>query len=187
MLLMELLLKIESHMEKESVRIRLAKAEDCDKIYKLMREVYEGLERKELYVCDEKETVKEVLEGEGFGVVACSGKGEVVGAFLFRYPGESEENLGRDIGLSEDGLERVVHMESVAVHPNYRKRGLQAEMLRFGENYIDRRRFSFCIATVSPDNPASFKTFEKNGYVLALTKEKYGGFLRRIYVKEIYS
>ena len=40
------------------------------------------------------------------------------------------------------------------------------------------------MATVSPDNPASYQSFEKNGYKYMVTKEKYHGLVRKIYLKE---
>ena len=80
-------------------------------------------------------------------------------------------------------LDKVVHMESVAVLPEYRGYHLQEKMLRYAEECIDKKQYSYLLATVSPDNPASYHSFEKCGYALVMTKEKYGGLLRRIYEK----
>lgn len=171
-------------MKKDDLKFRLANIEDSKEIYELMNEVYKGLEDKSLYVCDDLGYVEEMLEGGGFGVVVCNKLGKIIASFIFRYPMESDDNLGRDIDLTEEELIKVVHMESAVVHPDYRGKSLQHEMLKYAENLIDKRKYRYFIATVSPENPASYRSFEKNGYQLVLTKEKYDGLTRRIYLKE---
>lgn len=172
-------------MKKDETVLGLAAKEDITEIYKLMKTVYEGLDNKSLYVCDDLEYVKTHISGEGFAVKACNNDGEIVGSFIFRYPEMQEDNLGRDIGLEERELLKVVHMESVVVLPEYRGRGLQNAMLRYAEELINKNQYKYFMATVSPNNPASYKSFEKNGYKLILTKEKYDGLVRRIYLKKV--
>ncbi len=170
---------------KDKFFIRQAIPEDVEAIYNVMVQTVEALEDKTLFVCDDLVYVKEQLEKSGFGTVACRADGEIVGSFLFRYPDLAEDNLGRDIDLPDNKLAQVVHMESAVVLPEYRGNHLQERMLQFGEKLIDRTKYRFLLATVSPDNPASYLTFERNGYELMVTKEKYGGLLRRIYQKEL--
>jgi ribosomal protein S18 acetylase RimI-like enzyme len=171
-------------MEEDDVLLKPATNENVQEIHNLMREVYERLEDKSLYVCDDLEYVDSHISKEGFVVIACNRENRIVGSFIFRYPDMHEDNLGRDIGLSGDKLKQVVHMESSAVLPEYRGRSLQSEMLKYGEDLIDKKKYRYFMATVSPDNPASCKTFENNGYRCVMTKEKYGGLVRRVYLKE---
>lgn len=165
----------------EMNKIRIATLDDANEIYNLMKEVYERLEDKDLFVCDDLDYIISQISGNGFAVVACNEEGKIIGSFLIRYPGGSLDNLGRDIGLKEEELEKVAHMESVVVHPDFRGQGLQSQMLRFAENRIEKK--AYFLATVSPYNPASCRSFEKNGYEHVMTKEKYGGLVRRIYKK----
>lgn len=172
--------------------IRKAQLADAEAIYEVMLKAEEALEDKTLYVCDDLEYVKlhiivpeNEVNSNGFGVVGCDENGKIVGSFIIRYPKNSEDNLGRDVDLSDAELLQVVHMESAAVLPEYRGNHLQEKMLRFAENLIDRNRYQYFMATVSPDNPASYLTFEKCGYQLIKTKEKYGGLMRRIYLKHL--
>ncbi len=164
--------------------IRKANLSDADAIFSIMQRVTRELADKTLYVCDDLEYVKTQLQTDGFGVVACNSDNEIIASFLFRYPHMSKDNLGRDIHLAEEQLDAVVHMDSVVVLPEYRGRHLQEEMLRYAETLIDKSVYRYFMATVSPDNPASYLSFERNGYVHVMTKEKYGGLLRRIYLKE---
>lgn len=169
----------------EPITIRKATIHDSHSIYHIMKKVSDSLTDKSLFVCDNLEYVQNTISKNGFAVVACASNNKIVGSFLFRYPHNSPENLGYDIGLSNDTLLKVVHMESVVVLPEYRGQHLHSKMLSFGESLIDHSKYVHFLATISPDNPASFHSFEKCGYQLITTKEKYGGFIRRIYKKTI--
>lgn len=170
-------------MKKNELLLRVAKADDAIEIHNLMQEVYNRLEDKNIYVCDDLEYVQTYIVDRGFAVVACNISGKIAASFVFRYPMLQADNLGRDIGLAEEELPKVVHMESAVVLPEYRGQGLQYKMLQYAEKIIDTSKFRYFMATVSPDNPASYKTFEKSGYQLIMTKEKYNGLKRRIYCK----
>lgn len=165
--------------------LRLADISDAEQIYRNMQTVYDFLDDKSLYVCDDIEYVRKMILGGGFAVVTCDHCNNIVGNFVFRYPGDSFDNLGRDIGLCDSDLLEVVHMESVAVLPAYRGYGLQQKMLSYAENIIDKTKYRYFLATVSPDNLASCRSFEKNGYVVVVTKRKYNDYLRHIYLKKI--
>lgn len=171
-------------MKGQEFIFRVAEAKDTQKIHNLMVEVYEQLENKSLYVCDDLAFVKRHISHEGFTVVACTKEDKIVGSLILRIP-DAEDNLGKDIGFSEEECQRVIHVESAVVAPLYRGNALQRRMLQIAETMIDRVKYSYLMATVSPENPASYKTLEKAGYELIVTKEKYGGLMRRIYRKKL--
>ena len=174
-------------MTNKDVFCRRASASDAVEIHRLMLKAYEGLEDKSIFVCDGLEYIQScICGGKGFGIVACNNNNRIVGSFVLYYPFMGEDNLGRDIDLPIEELPKVVHMESAVVMSEYRGRGLQYEMLKYAEELLDRSKYRYCLATVSPDNPASFRSLEKNGYRHITTKEKYNGLIRRIYLKEIY-
>ena len=137
-------------MNKNDIVLKIATKDQVGEIYSVMEEVYNRLEDKSLYVCDDLEYVKSHIDNEGFTVIACNNASKIVGSFIFRYPRQSEDNLGRDIGLKEEQLEKVVHMESSVVLPEYRGRGLQLSMLQYGEELIDQSQYKYLMATVSP-------------------------------------
>jgi len=153
-------------------------------IYRLMAKVYEALEDKSLFFCDDLDYVEQHMEKSGFGVVAVVDE-KIAGSLICRYPGMDEDNLGRDISLAEEELEAVVHMESAVVDISCRGRGLQCKMLQYAESLIDNEKYRHLLATVSPYNPASLRSFEKNGYGVRMTKEKYGGLLRSVLYKRV--
>lgn len=174
---------------KEQISVELAKMEQAKEIHNLMRFVYDEITDKDTFVCDDLLYVEEHIQGKGFTVVAFDEQRKLVGCFLVDVPGNTQENLGFDIGLDVAQRNRVVHMDSAVVHPCFRGQGLQGKMLAFAETIIwerwvkDSALTFYLISTVSPDNPASYKTLERSGYSHVCTKEKYGGLKRRIYCK----
>ncbi|MGN0330627.1 MAG: GNAT family N-acetyltransferase [Kineothrix sp.] len=169
---------------KRDFLIRRAGPEDAASIHRIMVEAAEALEDKDLYVCDDLAYVEQHIQDSGFAVAACDADGKIVAGLILRYPGSAEDNLGYDIGLPLAELGKVVHMESAVVLPAYRGNHLQEKMLRYAEELIDKSVYSYFMATVSPDNPASRICLERNGYRHVATREKYGGLIRHICLKK---
>lgn len=172
-------------MEQSKFYLKTAADGDAEQIHALMRYVYEGLEDKSLYVCDDLAFVRSHIAEHGFAVMACAKEGQLAAALICRYPMEAEDNLGRELGLSGSELLRVMHMESAVAAPAYRGNGLQCQMIRYAERHIDAAGIHYLMATTAPDNPPSCRSLEKCGYTPVKTVEKYGGLTRRIYCKQV--
>ena len=206
---------------KDNYTLRPATSEDAGEIWSVMDTCYQALEHKEYFICDDLDYVKDILSGHGFGVVACSKDGKIVGNLLVKYPGLSEENLGYDVFVSYDkqassttssssktlvplkfteadsksflshipltseNLKQVIHMDSASVLPEHRGHRLESKMISFAENLIDTSKYRYSFATVAPDNMASLKSLEKNGYQVMVTKEKYTGMMRCVMMKKL--
>ena len=205
--------------------LRLAAFEEAYEIWSIMDICYQALEHKEYFICDDLEYVKDILSGNGFGVVACDHNGKIVGNLLVKYPGITDENLGYDvfikypgineenpgydvfvtsqnsknevmnlffnrinnsnIQLTSDNLNRVLHMDSASVLPKHRGHGLEQKMIAFAETLVDTSKYCYSFATVAPDNTASLKSLEKNGYQVMVVKEKYEGLVRCVMMKTL--
>lgn len=176
---------IDSICKNNSFLIKKADENDITKIDVLMKNVYENLENKNFFVCDDLTYIREHISEHGFAVVAENSDGECIGSFLVHIPGMNEENLGHDIDLNENELPYVAHMESTVVHPDFRGQGLQGKMLTLAEELIDSKHFYYLMATVDPDNQASLHTFLKHGYQIRKIKKKYGGLNRCILYKKL--
>ncbi len=55
-------------------------------------------------------------------------------------------------------------MNRLAVHPDYRRRGIAVRLVRACENEFRRKGFGIFAALVDGDNPASQRLFRKLGY-----------------------
>lgn len=189
--------------------LRQATLKDADEIHSIMDTCYQILEHKEYFICDDLDYVKDILSGNGFGVVACDQNGNIVGNLLVKYPGVNEENLGYDVFvaprkdknltpkstflptdksailLTPNNLNHVLHMDSASVLPKHRGHGLESKMIAYAETLVDTSKYCYSFATVAPENTASLKSLKRNGYQIMVTKEKYEGFLRCVMMKEI--
>ena len=175
-------------MEADGYRLRYATASDLPKTFSLMRRVYTLLDDKETFAVGSMglDWFYEHAHGEhGFGVIAETEAGEMVGFLAVCFPGLSEENLGYDIGLPEKDLPAVACMDTAAVAPEHRGHHLERRMLLWAEEHLSGMPFHFLTCTVSPKNPASMRSVQSCGYRVVCTKEKYGGFLRNVLMKEI--
>lgn len=96
-----------------------------------------------------------------------------------------EKSFTHNIALTSENLNRVVHMDSASVLPEHRGHGLEYKMIAFAETLIDISKYCYSFATVAPENIASLKSLEKNGYQVMATKEKYGGVMRCVMMKKL--
>lgn len=167
--------------EKQDVFIRRAKMEDVRDLVRMMEEAAEAVTDWDWFVADDADMIEAHIEKEGVILIACV-DGKKAGFFIVRFPGTAEDNLGKDIGISD--LEKVAHMESTAVLPAYRGRGVMAKLLLAAEEEAVREGFRFLCATVHPDNIKSLHNFEKAGFQIKKRMKKYGGKERYIVYKE---
>ena len=167
--------------------IERAVHEDYQIITDVIQSVWQQIERKEWFVADDSEYTCRILkEGNGIGYKAFEkDSGALAGVFIAALPGKREENLGRDMGLSEEELGKVAHMESVAIFPEYRGNGLQYTLMKTAEEELRRLGCRYLMCTVHPENKFSRDNMIRQGYQVVLTKEKYGGYLRDILLKEL--
>ena len=171
----------------DDYRFRAAGPEEAEAFHRLMREVWRGMEDRELFAVDDldRDWIAARMTGGGFGVAACTPAGEMAGMLLVSIPGLGEDNLGYDVGMAEDRLPQVGVVEIAAVLPRHRGHGLERRMMAWAEDRLAGSEIRCLMATISPRNPASLRSAERCGYRVILTKEKYGGHLRHILMKPI--
>lgn len=161
-----------------------AREEDFPEILHMIKEIYEELPCKEWFSLDKEEVLVRYMNQEGFALKAMC-DGVLAGVFIVRTDYLGEENLGYDLGFSEQQREKVAHMEIAMVKKKWRGQGLQVKMMKEAEDILRKKGFRYLLGTAHPDNRASAKSFLKMGYEEKMTKEKYGGLLRCIFCKEI--
>jgi ribosomal protein S18 acetylase RimI-like enzyme len=120
------------------------------------------------------------LERSVIGVIV---DGSLIAYSLIYIPGKGGENLGRDVGLPEEELERVAHLQAAVVHPAYRGNGLQKKMGAAHLKVIEEMGFEHVLCTVSPKNPFSLRNVFSNGFVIRGLKPKFEGAWRYIMYK----
>ena len=170
----------------DTVIVRKLTIQHVDELVELQQQVIEGLST---------ESFLQPLTIEEFQSIL-NGKGILIGAFVeerviaFRgmlEPELDEEHLGRDAGLSDENLHKVLYSEVTTVHPDYQGNGLQVMLGKLIMQEVDEKRFSYICATVAPFNIPSLKDKFALGMHIVALKEKYGKLLRYVLIKELTS
>lgn len=168
-------------------RIEKAEAVHAEEIAELIRTVWEAMENREWFVPDDVRFIREILTfGRGFVLRAIDPEsGRTAGIMNILIPGLEKENLGYDAGFSEEQLLKTAHVDSVAILPEYRGKHLQAKLMETAEKELSLAGYRYMMCTVHPDNRFSRGNMLGQGYKAVCRKEKYGGRLRDVMMKEI--
>lgn len=153
----------------------------------IIQSVWEGMPQKEWFMADNAEYTYHMLtSGQGIGYKAIeTATKEVAGTFMATIPGLKEDNLGYDVGLSKEQLLQVAHMDSVAILPPFRGQKLQYRLMQKAEQDLKQKGIHYLLCTVHPDNCYSRNNVLRQGYHVVTQKEKYGGNIRDILMKQI--
>ena len=102
---------------------------------------------------------------------------------IIRIPGLAEDNLGRDLNLTEEKQMKVAHLQATVVHPHFRGNGLQRKMARAHLEEIAEMGYEHVCCTVSPKNPVSLSNILSCGFVIRGLIPKFGEWWRYIMYK----
>ena len=171
------------------INIRMANVNDAEDIVSVIEKVSSNMPHADWFVAGGREYIETHIDESGFiflaeGIVADE-RPELAGFFVVDFPGESEHNLGWDIGFDLEQCRRVVHMDTAVVAEGWRGLGLQHKLMQACEKELAHRGWEYLLATIHPDNIYSLNNALKGGYQVMATKEKYGGKLRHIMMKTL--
>ena len=152
------------------IRIRKIGMDELDKYLEFSHIVKDLLAQDDWFFLDPDEEVREMMEQDRVGIWLAEDEERIAAVFCIVYPGLEAFNIGYDLGFSEEELMRVVHMDTAAVHPDYRGRGLQSRMMHHVEQEL-RGRILLC--TIHPDNCYSLNNVLKLGYTIEKKTERY--------------
>ena len=164
------------------IQIRKGGLEDLDSFLTLIRETKAAMEQQDWFFLDPEEEIRDLMERRAMELWVAMDSGRMAGAFSLIHPGLEPFNYGFDLGFPEAMLRRVVHMDTVAVHPHYRGRGLMGRLMEVMEGELAKVPGRILICTIHPDNVYSLNNVRRRGYSVAGEKAKYGSvrlFLRK--------
>jgi ribosomal protein S18 acetylase RimI-like enzyme len=163
--------------------MRVATTKDLYAINEIMLRTNHEIQTTDIFVPDDITFISHHIEDKGF-IVLTEHNNKLIAFLLVRVPEKDKDNLGYDLGLSDQELDHVAHIESVAVIPKHRGNKLQYKMIHFAERIIKQRGLRYSLATVSPQNNYSLVNFLKHGFHIKKMKKKYSGVQRLILQKE---
>jgi ribosomal protein S18 acetylase RimI-like enzyme len=91
-----------------------------------------------------------------------------------------EENLGVDLGFSEEDLLHVGQIGPICIDPEYQGRGIMKQIIKPHLDILKETGYHHVLATVSPYNYGSMKYVLTHGFSLMKITEKYEGMSRAI-------
>lgn len=170
----------------ELFHVTLLSLEHIEQILLLQNVVVEALEDKSRLQPLSQEEFQYILEGNGMMIGAFI-ENELIAFRALLVPPIDDEHLGLDIGLPESELHRVIYQEISNVHPNCRGNGMQKILATVIMDELQKEdsKYDYVCCTVAPFNIPSLKDKFAQGMEIAALKEKYGGSMRYVFVKEL--
>ena len=118
--------------------------------------------------------------GEAVGYL----EGETLCGYAVITPAKGREGHSYARVLGQDA-ENTFDFHDVMVAPEYRRRGMHGRFLALFSHVARSLGGRAIYATVDPENGASWRNFEREGYRCVCTQPAYDGRLRRYYRKEL--
>lgn len=147
---------------------------DTEQFLEFLSDVRAAMPNKEWFYLDPPEAVRMMMaDGTMELWVAMDGE-RMAAAFDILHPGLSPDNYGYELDFDEDALRKVVHMDTSAVHPDYRGMGLQRKMVQTAEEALSGKGEKILLCTVHPENRYSLQNMLRQGYVIQKRVCKYG-------------
>ena len=153
------------------LQIRKIGIEELNRYLEFLHTVKNMMTQDDWFFLDPDEEVRQMMEQNRVGIWMAEDEDRIAAVFCIVYPGMDAFNLGYDLDFSEEDLKRVVHMDTAAVHPDYRGRGLQKRMMSLAEQELEGK---ILLCTIHPDNCFSLNNALKIGYRIEKKTARYG-------------
>lgn len=167
-----------------AIMIRRGDQNDTENFIQLLWEVREAMEHKEWFYLDPPEDVRKMMRNGTMQLWVAMDGDRLAAAFDILLPGLNDYNYGYDLDFTEEHLLRVINMDSAAVHPDYRGKGLQKRLMLSAEEAVSGAGERILLCTVHPENRFSLQNVLTQGYTIQKKLEKYGS-VRYVLRKDI--
>ena len=157
-----------------NLTFRKGTIEDADIFVQFLDAVKADMEQSDWLYLDPPELVSSMMENGIMELWLAMDKDRVAAVFSVLHPGMESYNYGYDLELPEPELLRVVHMDTSAVHKDYRGLGLQRKMVQTAERELSQQGSKILLCTVHPDNLFSLNNMIQQGYEIQKRMDKYG-------------
>lgn len=156
--------------QKELCMIRTLSIKEMGKVLDLQEFIGDELGNKEIFYKHHRAEIFRFMRHGGYAIGVFNSKKELIAYRIISRPRESKENLGRDIGLKGQELMNVLHLESVAVKPDYRGNGLELLTYEFAREYIENFDQMHLFYAVFPKNVISLKNMFSKSFMVVNIK-----------------
>ena len=158
-----------------NLTIRKATLSDTENYIALLTHVKATMNQQAWFVIDEADFIRTAMADGTMELWLAMDGGRIAGGFHIIHPGLHPDNYGYDLGFSQEDLLKVIHMDSAAVHPDYRGNRLQQKLMaEIEEDLKIRFPGAILLTTVHPENLYSLYNVQSMGYTPVLRLAKYG-------------
>lgn len=147
---------------------------DTQQYIRFLNEVKADMQEQSWFYLDPPELVQTMMADGTMELWLAMDGERIAAAFDILHPGLEPYNYGYDLDLTSEELLRVIHMDTAAVHPDYRGMGLQRKMVRIVEEVLKEKGEQILLCTVHPENKYSLNNMIQQGYEVRKRLEKYG-------------
>ena len=153
------------------IQIRKGDLAQLEDFIRLTHDIQDAMAQTEWFAIDPDEETRELAHAGDLCFWVAEAEGRMAGVFSIIRPGLRDFNLGYELELTEAELERVIHMDTAAVHPDFRGHGLQRRLIEAAELEL---RGKILLCTIHPDNVYSLQNMQKLGYSIEKKVARYG-------------
>ena len=156
------------------ITIRKGTFADTEALISLLQDVWQRMENKDWLYLDNPKYIREMMSSGTMQLWVATADNQIVASFSILIPGMHPFNYGYDLKFKEAALHQVVNMDTIAVHPDYRGKGLQHKLMTEAENWAFANGYSILLCTVHPENRYSLQNMLKLGYTICKELPMYG-------------
>lgn len=168
-----------------AILFRKGSVSETEKVIRFLDEIKDAMLQKDWLYLDPSEEICAMMHNGTMELWLAEEGSRLAAVFTILHPGLANYNYGYDLRFSETELLQVVHMDTAAVHPDYRGRGFQIKMMLMAEQALTGRGRRILLSTVHPQNQYSLNNLLRQGYIIQKQVEKYGS-VRCILRKDIF-
>ena len=133
--------------------------------------VQNTMSQSDWFAIDPDVETRELSAAEDLSFWMAETDARVAAVFSIIRPGLRDFNLGYELGLPETDLQRVIHMDTAAVYPDFRGHGLQNRLMTHAESFLPGK---ILLCTIHPENRYSLQNVLKLGYRIEKQVARYG-------------
>ena len=157
-----------------NLTFRKGTPEDAALFVNFLDEIKSEMQQKDWLYLDPPELVQAMMSDGIMDLWLAMDESRVAAVFSVLHPGLESYNYGYDLDFTEQELLKVVHMDTAAVHKDYRGLGLQGRMVQIAEKSLAGQGSKILMCTVHPENQFSLNNMLRQGYEIQRRVEKYG-------------
>lgn len=158
---------------------------DTEAFVHFLAAVKERMIQQDWFYLDPPDTVRDMMADGTMELWLAMDGERIAAAFDILHPGVDSYNYGYDLGFTDVQLREVIHMDTAAVHWDYRGLGLQGKLVQMAEATLCGQGRKILLSTVHPENVYSLNNMLKQGYQIQKRVKKYGSE-RYILRKDIF-